>query len=310
MNYVYGDYSALATGGAIGDVLFYFCSGFTLFLGRVGRFDEWYKRRIRRIYPSVFGWAIVAFMIGMVTYNIQALVKGVGEFVTMIMIFYLVLYIIRKFAIDRINWAFAMACAIVLLWYVFFFDEKQDVLMYKRLVRWPCYFLYMLMGAMMGRKNKEGKLRHVCVWKSALLFVVSVFLFYGIQIIGKKIQWVSEIQIITLIPLFGIVYSLYQIAASRLMTKVFTNKIVQWVILVVGGLCLEIYFVQMPILIDNTLPFGLHTDMLQNLFPLNVPILLAVVLVLAYVTRAVGRWFMQTFDSVDGYEWKKIMAIK
>lgn len=31
MDSLYGQYSILATGGAIGDVLFFFCSGFTLF---------------------------------------------------------------------------------------------------------------------------------------------------------------------------------------------------------------------------------------------------------------------------------------
>ena len=60
MESLYGDYRALATGGAIGDVLFFFASGFTLFLGRMGRFDNWYKRRINRIYPTVFAWAALA----------------------------------------------------------------------------------------------------------------------------------------------------------------------------------------------------------------------------------------------------------
>lgn len=65
MELLYGKYSVLATGGAIGDVLFFFCSGFTLFLGKKGRFDNWYKRRINRIYPTVFAWAIMgAFIFG------------------------------------------------------------------------------------------------------------------------------------------------------------------------------------------------------------------------------------------------------
>lgn len=65
MELLYGKYSVLATGGAIGDVLFFFCSGFTLFLGKMGRFDNWYKRRINRIYPTVFAWAIMgAFIFG------------------------------------------------------------------------------------------------------------------------------------------------------------------------------------------------------------------------------------------------------
>lgn len=33
MGMLYGKYSVLATGGAIGDALFFFVSGFTLFLG-------------------------------------------------------------------------------------------------------------------------------------------------------------------------------------------------------------------------------------------------------------------------------------
>ena len=33
MELLYGKYSALGTGGVIGDVLFFFASGFTLFLG-------------------------------------------------------------------------------------------------------------------------------------------------------------------------------------------------------------------------------------------------------------------------------------
>lgn len=60
MELLYGKYSVLATGGSIGDVLFFFCSGFTLLMGRTGRFDNWYKRRINRIYPTVFAWAIVS----------------------------------------------------------------------------------------------------------------------------------------------------------------------------------------------------------------------------------------------------------
>lgn len=54
MDLLYGKYSALATGGAIGDVLFFFASGFTLFLG-ARTFDNYYKRRINRIYRCLPG---------------------------------------------------------------------------------------------------------------------------------------------------------------------------------------------------------------------------------------------------------------
>ena len=54
-------YAALSSGGAMGDVLFFFCSGYTLLLGRDDNgFFNWYKRRINRIYPTVFAWALMA----------------------------------------------------------------------------------------------------------------------------------------------------------------------------------------------------------------------------------------------------------
>lgn len=46
-------YKSLATGGSLGDALFFFCSGYTLFLGRNLGFVCWYKRRLARILPSV-----------------------------------------------------------------------------------------------------------------------------------------------------------------------------------------------------------------------------------------------------------------
>lgn len=50
--------NVLATGGAIGDAFFLFCSGYTLFRKDLGRFDNFLKKRINRIYPSVFACII------------------------------------------------------------------------------------------------------------------------------------------------------------------------------------------------------------------------------------------------------------
>lgn len=75
---LYGRYAALATGGAIGDALFFFASGFTLFLGRFARFDNWYKRRIKRIYPSLIAWAFILSVAGVFQMTVCQLVTGGG----------------------------------------------------------------------------------------------------------------------------------------------------------------------------------------------------------------------------------------
>ena len=61
---MYAKYASLATGGAIGDALFLFCSGYTLFWSGTKRFDNWYKRRISRIYPSVIACLGIAIIFG------------------------------------------------------------------------------------------------------------------------------------------------------------------------------------------------------------------------------------------------------
>jgi len=63
MGLLFPKFGGLVTGGAIGDGVFFFCSGFTLFLGRDGGFLNWYKRRVGRIYPSIIMWALLSAVV-------------------------------------------------------------------------------------------------------------------------------------------------------------------------------------------------------------------------------------------------------
>ena len=63
---LYGKYSIFATGGAIGDALFFFCSGIALSLSHFDRFDNWYKRRFFRVYPSVIATNLLSVIVGLV----------------------------------------------------------------------------------------------------------------------------------------------------------------------------------------------------------------------------------------------------
>lgn len=319
MEKVYAEYGTLSTGGAIGDALFFFCSGFTLFLGRLGSFDAWYKRRIRRIYPSVFGFALVASICFASTSNIlHVVMHGGGQFISCIMLSYIVLYVVRKLFSNHLNTVFIASCAFVVLWYVFLFEHKESVWMYKgSIIKWFCYFLFMLLGAILGLKSKEQPQPVMCGGGKNFIHILitlfaSTLLFYGIQIIGNKIVLVAYLQILTMLPLFGIIYYLYRLANTVVVQSFFRRKFWAFMVTTIGGLCLEIYLVQMPILTgrERRLPFVGKTDDLLPLFPLNILILIAIILLLAYVTRSIGRFFLQTFDSRDGYEWKEIFRLK
>lgn len=317
MDKVYANYSALSTGGAIGDALFFFCSGFTLFLGRLGRFDVWYKRRIRRIYPSVFGFALIAAICFSSNNNmLDVILRGGGMFVSCIMLSYIVLYIVRRFFSGHLIFVFCTVCAFILLWYLFLFDNKETVWMYKgSILKWFCYFLFMLMGAIIGLKTQQKTLVVCGGGKNTLLIVLKLMfcllVFYGIQIAGGKYVWVSYLQLATMIPLLGLIWYLYRLANTEILQSFLKRRFWNFLVLTVGGLCLEIYLVQMPILTGGRgrLPFIGYTDDLLPLFPLNILILLVVILCMAYVTRCVGRFFQETFDSKDGYDWGNILRL-
>lgn len=101
-----GRYEALATGGAFGDTMFFFMSGYTLLLsGEKATFLNWYKRRINRIYPTVFAWALVAAILCGAHQNIvEMLLSGGGYFVSCIMVFYILFYPISRFVPTRSIW--------------------------------------------------------------------------------------------------------------------------------------------------------------------------------------------------------------
>lgn len=296
MELLYGKYSILATGGAIGDVLFFFCSGFTLFLGRMGRFDNWYKRRIYRIYPTVFAWAILGAFIFNQHYGMDyTIIHGGGWFVTCIMIYYVILYMIKRFMFNQLRLVFIIASIITIIWYLMI-DKPENYNMYgATYFKWCHYFLFMLLGAMMGMSKKEYKYN----FSSDLTKLLSsVIIYYAILFVGRLYPIVSDMQIVSLIPLLYIVYYAYKVCNSVAMKRLYNNKVLGWCIKLIGGLCLEIYLVQSI----------LFTDKMNRIFPLNIIIMFVIIIFVAYILRCMARIFSQTFKDGD-YDWKAIIKL-
>ncbi len=82
------------------------------------------------------------------------------------------------------------------------------------------------------------------------------------------------------------------------MKCLYQSKIGNFVIMIVGGLCLESYLIQ-----DS-----LFTDKMNGLWPLNLFIIVVVILLCSYIVRCVARWFAQTSRTED-YNWKMIFSL-
>lgn len=296
MELLYSKYSFLATGGAIGDVLFFFCSGFTLFLGRMGRFDNWYKRRINRIYPTVFAWAILgAFILNHDKSMDYTIIHGGGWFVTCIMIYYVVLYFIQRFYIKHLKLCFGIAALICIIWYMTI-EHSVNYNMYgNTYFKWCHYFLFMLLGAIIGLNKKDIKFN---IKTDFLKLILSIILFYGILFAGRKNAFVAEFQIVSLIPLLFTTFYFYKICNSKSLKGWYDNKIFGYLIKLIGGLCLEIYLVQ----------YSLFTDKMNSLFPINLILMFIIIVIAAYILRCGARIFTQTFKDGE-YDWKAVFKV-
>lgn len=289
------EYVKLATGGAIGDVLFFFCSGFTLFLGRMDRFDNWYKRRINRIYPTVFAWALVGAVFFNLHYDaVYQWIHGGGWFVTCIMIYYVVLYFIRKYMMNRLVLAFMLSSLIILIWY--FFEDSSVRFMYgNTYFKWGHYFLFMLLGAAIGISQKQWKFNFK--WDFIKL-IGSIVIYYALMIASDKSDIMAHLQIISLIPLLSITFYFYKVSNSEVLLKLYNTKVFGWIMGCISTLTLEIYVVQ----------YSLFTDKMNSIFPLNLFIMFVFIALVAYGVKVLSRIFSQTF-SESPYNWRVIFKI-
>lgn len=300
MDALYVKYGLLATGGAIGDVLFLFASGYTLLLSKRNlSFDNWYKRRINRIYPSVFVCTIMGALFSLRdSLNLSAFWGG--EFIVAIMIYYVLIYAIKHYAVKYIPYIISLTGIVSLVLYIVWFPYKYETGekgMYgiTTLFRWIPYFAFMLFGSWMGLKRKDLKFHAAFDF---LKMMACLLFFYGIQISAKKYVVVAPFQIITLLPLMGIVFYFYKWCHAKFWEKLYSKKIGYTIIMTISGLCLESYLIQ----------YSVFTTKMNGIFPLNLPIMVMIVLLASFLCKCLSRLFSQTFGDGD-YKWKEVVKL-
>lgn len=295
MGIMYTKFSSLATGGSIGDALFFFCSGFTLFLGQERRFDNWYKRRISRIYPTVIAWAIITSFFINESYSVrECITKGGGWFIPCIMVYYIIIYFVKKIFKAKLWLAFAITSIFTLLYYYISGNYHNISIYGEEEFRLVFFFLYMLLGAIIGQNYQNIKIKN-----PAICFITLLILFNVLLLIRSRFDVLiaSFINILTLIILLGICISLYTCCNTEVAKKLYESKF-GFVIKFIGGLCLEIYVVQHAII----------TSKLNSMFPLNIIVIFIAIVLSAHLLRCFARLFLQTFQKED-YNWKEILKL-
>ena len=297
MDILYGKYNLLATGGAIGDALFFFVSGFAIFLGRFDRFDNWYKRRIKRIYPSLIAWAGILSFCDVLQLNLYQIVSGgFYWFLKCIMLYYVVLYMVRLFAEKKPIIPFMLSILSVFVWYLF--EDSSKMFMYgNTYFKWIYCFLFMLLGAYVGNKSIMLVSRPTI---DAILLIFSVLSFYAIQFFAVKSEIVAHLQIVSLIPLMGVVIYIYKLSCTEKCNRIMKSN-AGFSLQFIAGLCLEAYIVQVTLI-----PY--LSNYISSLFPLSLLIMFIIIIIAAYITRSIGNFISQVFEK-DSFDWKSIFAL-
>lgn len=171
MGLLFPKFGGMVTGGAIGDGLFFFCSGFTLFLGRDGGFLNWYKRRVSRIYPSIIMWALLsAVVFGWTWYVTDLITTPKYWFIPCIMVYYAIFYVIRRYLMKYMKAVFVGSLLIITALSFFVLDMERSVMYAQVSFMRIYYFMFMLLGAITAldlRKSDNemifGGLRRMCI---------------------------------------------------------------------------------------------------------------------------------------------------
>jgi len=295
MGLAYGKFAFLATGGAIGDALFFFCSGYTLFLGPKRDFFNWYKRRINRIYPTIFTWSVFLALFFDLHYDMpNILLRGGHWFVSCIMIYYIILWFVRQYAIKLFWLVFLFVISLIVVWYfVFGIDDVGNNIYGYCYFKWVHYFLFMLLGAVKGLHNHvcRSEIRLPCFKKTIIQLSICVALFYFLcwfkQFDGMAFDF---LQIFSLAPLSCICLLLYRLCNTELLTIAYNHKYIGRLIRFIGGLCLEIYLVQCALI----------------KLKLNLILLLLCIILGAYILRCLARIWRQIF-SENNFKWGEIV---
>lgn len=280
----------IANGGLLGDVIFFAVSGFGLYNIK-DTFTKWYKKRIIRIYPTVWIITIIYLIIGF--YNLDSMnlfelfiYPTYYHFVASIIVLYIIYYIIIK--CKKINQHIPIVMlgvfCIQLLIYIFTYDKSYYHIDVVR--EYMIRFLFlesMLLGALY-RKQLENNLNKNKVMNWIITGIFLILYFVSKLLLTKGI--LVEFQIINQIILFILLFYILKSFAGINNKLEKLPKKIKDIIQFIASITLEIYLVQYPII----------PIFAKLTFPMNWIIITSIILISAYVLHILIKKVMNLFE--------------
>lgn len=251
--------SGIASGGMLGDVLFFAVSGYCLYHSdfRLCDFGRWYIKRIKRIYITVILIVFLTCCFSGFPTTAEGWIRTFiyptqYHFIASIMVLYIVYYIwmnlLKRWRVQVwISGAVFVICTVCI--YVLIFDTNWyhiDVVEdhFIRLL----FFAAMLLGAYFREaEQRNKKFADDRVGITGVLSIVSVIIYFGVRMAVPRFE-LYTVQILTWAAIMFALYWIFRWAESlepfllKLPGKV--NRIFEFL----AGITLQIYLVQFPII--------------------------------------------------------------
>ena len=226
------------------------------------------------------------------------LVNGGGWFLSAILRFYVVLYILRFLFKDKIKWSFYMLFVVaVALW--FYLSAQKYVNIYEAASKyaWFIYLIIMLEGFCLGAHKAEGKQRSLGFWSVCTIALVVIY--YGLMAMARRFE-MPIFELVSLIPMFALLYAVLKLFDNQVFNDVWSKKWC-WPFRFLSTHCWEIYLAQLFFVFTYNNNFDRVFP-----FPLNIPMTFLAIFATGYVIKVISQLIIQLFSKGD-FDWIKII---
>lgn len=290
----------LASGGLLGDVIFFAISGYCLYSMKQQSFGKWYVKRLRRVYPPVWltaGTFLVTGIYG--TVGIRRVLELMFypthyHFVASILVLYILFYILMKF-INRYpgqqtRYLGYAAVAAAVLYFVLFYTVYDNSYYHiddvNNKMIWHLFILSMMIGCYF-RLNEEKYLNKggILPW---IATAVCAVLYFGTKfgasrgMIPAQLQWVNQL---TLLILLACIFRCF-IGAEKLVRKI--PSAIWAPIRTIADMAFELYLAQAVII--PTFNTGKDT------FPYNFLITISITFLCGWLVHHATNIILQLID--------------
>jgi peptidoglycan/LPS O-acetylase OafA/YrhL len=297
-------FSALGTGGSIGNAIFFFTSGYTLSLGiRKSKPDylPWLQKRLLRLYPSFLVFALFSLLVFKARYDwYDWFVFNGSWFLQAIIVYYVIFFPLIKYLDKYLGMVMLINYLAFACFFLFTYNEGRwtiDIMSNPTRIHWVYYFMIMLLGAVVSKNdsifNRYGKLylkeKKMSWFVLSIIIAGSVALFYTPKLIFTKLNIDCSIQFIYPILLIIVTYPFYLVSVRvSSYLKSSSHSFIRQSVIFVSNLTLDIYIVHFSII---------HSIGKSDIvFPVNYILALVLILIFSYVLNKTSDWLFNLFS--------------